>query len=127
LDAPVSDSQRNRLDRWFGPDNHEEDDPRKTSYLPRGGFGPWCVAQKFAPEYLYMVAEFGTYGNIPMLAGLRQGNRADHRGQPGDKYAERAKERLRELFCPTSPAWRAKVLSEGMELVRRAAAGLAAS
>jgi hypothetical protein len=125
LDAPVSDSQRDRMDRWFGPGTHEEDDPRKTSYLPRGGFGPWCVAQKFAPEYLYMVAEFGTHGNIPMLAGLRQENRAVHWGRPADKYAERAKARLRELFCPPSPPWRAKVLSQGVELVRRAAAGLA--
>src|SRR5258708_7867475 len=55
LDAPVTGLQRDRLDRWFGPGTHEEDDPRKMSYLPRGGFGPWCVAQGFAPDYLYMV------------------------------------------------------------------------
>jgi hypothetical protein len=127
LDAPVSASQLARLDRWFGPDAHEEDDPRKTSYLPRGGFGPWCVARKLAPEYLYAVAEFGTYGNIPMLAGLRQENRAVHWGRPGDRNAERAKARLRELFCPASPAWRSRVLAQGVDVIRRAAGGLAAS
>jgi len=41
-----------------------------------------------------MVAEFGTFGNIPMLAGLRAENRAVHWGKPGEKYAERAKARL---------------------------------
>jgi hypothetical protein len=125
LDSPVTDRQRDRMDRWFGPDAHEEDDPRKTSYLPRGGFGPWCVAQKLAPEYLYTVAEFGTYGNIPMLAGLRQENRAVHWARPGDPNADWAKARLRELFCPASPTWRSRVLADGVELVRQAAAGLA--
>lgn len=127
LDAPVSDCQRERMDRWFGPGTHEEDDPTKTSYLPRGGFGPWCVAQKFAPEYLYTVAEFGTFGNIPMLAGLRRENRAAHWGQPGERNSERARKRLRELFVPPDPRWRARVLVQGLDLVMRAANGLAGS
>ena len=127
LDAPVSDVQRQRMDRWFGPGTHEEDDPQKTSYLPRGGFGPWCVARRFAPEYLYMVAEFGTFGNIPMLAGLRQENRAVHWGQPGERNTERARQRLRELFVPPDRRWRAHVLSQGLDLVMRAARGLAES
>lgn len=127
LDAPVSAGQLARLDGWFGPDAHEEDDPRKTSYTPRGGFGPWCVARRLAPEYLYAVAEFGTHGNIPMLAGLRQENRAVHWGRPGDRYADRARARLRELFCPSSPTWRSQVLAQGVDVVRRAANGLAAA
>jgi Protein of unknown function (DUF2817) len=126
LDAPVTAQQLRRLDDWFGPDTYEEDDPRKTSYLPRGGLGKWCVAQQFAPEYLYLVAEFGTFGNIPMLAGLRQENRAVHWGRPGHRFAERAKARLRELFCPTSSKWRKRVLNDGVALVHRAARGLAA-
>jgi hypothetical protein len=127
LDAPVTNHQRDRLDRWFGPDTHEEDDPAKTSYLPRGGFGPWCVAQHFAPEYLYTVAEFGTFGNIKMLAGLRRENRAAHWGKPGERNTERAKARLRELFVPPDPTWRERVLRQGVELVMRAAGGLAES
>jgi hypothetical protein len=127
LDAPVSDRQLARLDRWFGPGTHEEDDPTKTSYRPRGGFGPWCVAQKVAPDYLYMVAEFGTFGNIPMLAGLRAENRAVHWGTPGERWTERAKARLRDLFVPASPEWRGWVLPQGVELVRVAAKGLGAA
>jgi hypothetical protein len=85
------------------------------------------VAQQVAPEYLYMVAEFGTFGNIPMLAGLRAENRAAHWGQPGERFTEKAKARLRELFVPSSPDWRATVLAQGVELVTRAGKGLAAS
>jgi hypothetical protein len=124
LDAPVTDRQRERLDRWFGTGTHEEDDPTKTSYRPRGGFGPWCVAQAFAPEYLYMVAEFGTYGNIRMLGGLRAENRAVHWGTPGDPASERARAEFRNLFVPPSPAWRSRVVAQAVELVMRGAAGL---
>ncbi len=126
LDAPVSDRQRDRMDRWFGPGTHEEDDPRKTSYVPRGGFGPWCVTQKFAPEYLYSVVEFGTYGLIKMLAGLRQENRSVHWGRPGHRWSDRARARLRRLFCPESPEWRRLVVAQGINVVQRGAAGLAA-
>ena len=124
LDTPVTDRQLARLDGWFGPGTHEEDHPTRTSYRARGGFGPWCVAQGFAPEYLYMTAEFGTFGNIPMLAGLRQENRAFHWGKPGGRFTERARARFRELFIPSSPAWRERVLTQGVELVWRAAKGL---
>jgi hypothetical protein len=127
LDAPVSAEHLRRLDDWFGPDTYEEDDPRKTSYLPRGGLGKWCVAQQFAPAYLYLVVEFGTFSNIPMLAGLRQENRAVHWGRGGQRFTERARERLRELFCPQSPTWRTRVLADGVALVLRSARGLGTS
>lgn len=125
LDAPVTATTRARMDAWFGPGTYEEDNPNGVAYLPRGGFGPWCVAQAVAADYLYMVAEFGTYGHVPMLAGLRAENRAHHWGRPGDPHVERAKARLRELFCPAAPAWRANSLAQGVDLVHRAVAGLA--
>jgi hypothetical protein len=125
LDSPVSAAHFARMDEWFGPGTYEEDNPNGVAYLPRGGFGPWCVAQGVAADYLYMVAEFGTYGNVPMLAGLRAENRAHHWGRARDPFVERAKARLRELFCPASPDWRARVLAQGVDLVRRAASGLA--
>jgi hypothetical protein len=126
LDAPVSGAQRRRLDKWFGRDAYEEDDPRGVAYLPRGSFGPWCIAQGFADDYTYLVAEFGTFGIVRMLTGIRAENQAHHWGRAGDAHFERAKSRLRELFCPLSPEWRTKVLARGVDLVGRAAAGLAA-
>jgi len=125
LDSPVPAAHRKQMDEWFGPGTHEEDNPNGVAYLPRGGFGPWCVAQGVATDYLYMVAEFGTYSNVPMLAGMRAENRAHHWGRPGEPVVERARARMRELFCPASAEWRARVLAQGVELVRRAATGLA--
>ena len=125
LDAPVTSEQLGRMDRWFGPENYEQDDPNGVAYLPRGSFGPWCLAQGLAPDYLYAVAEFATYGHVRMLGGLRQENRAHHWGQPGNANSERAKAWLKELFCPTDPAWRELVLKQGLQLVEQAATGLA--
>jgi Protein of unknown function (DUF2817) len=125
LDAPLTLDQRARLDEWYGPDSYEQDNPNGVAYLPRGSFGPWCVAQELADDYLYLVAEFGTYGVVRMLSGLRAENQAHHWGKPGDPNTERAKAGLRELFCPASPEWRARALSQGLQLVERAAVGLA--
>jgi hypothetical protein len=125
LDAPTTVEQRSRLDRWFGPDTHEEDDPNGVAYLPRGSFGPWCVAQNLAPDYLYAVAEFGTYGSVAMMSGIRAENQAHHWGRPNGSRERRARARLSELFCPASEHWRRRALAQGLELVQRAASGLA--
>lgn len=123
LDAPVTAAQRARLDRWYGPGNYEEDDPRGVGYLPRGSFGPWCVAQGLAPDYLYMVAEFGTHGPVVMLGAMRAENQAHHWGQPTGAHAW-ARARLRDVFCPPSLAWRSRALATGVGLAERALAGL---
>jgi hypothetical protein len=125
LDAPTTPEQRARLDRWFGPGSHEDDNPNGVAYLPRGSFGPWCVAQQLAPDYLYAVAEFGTYGTVAMMTGIRAENQAHHWGRPGGMAERRARERLAELFCPSDPNWRRRVLTQGVDLVSRAVAGLA--
>jgi Protein of unknown function (DUF2817) len=124
LDAPVTTEQLVRMDRWFGPENYEKDDPNGVAYLPRGSFGPWCQAQGITQDYLYAVAEFATYGHVKMLGGLRQENRAHHWGQPGNANTERAKALLKELFCPVDPGWRKHVLDQGLRIVEQAATGL---
>ncbi|HZM59151.1 MAG TPA: hypothetical protein VFB85_05125, partial [Vicinamibacterales bacterium] len=59
-----------------------------------------------------------------MLAGLRAENQAHHWGTPVSPEARRAKERLKELFCPADEDWRSKVLVHGLTLARRALQGL---
>lgn len=125
LDIPLSPHLTERMDRWFGVGTYEEDNPNGVAYLPRGSFGRWCVAQQLADEYLYLVAEFGTFGSVPMMAGVRAENQAHHWGRPDGANEMVAKARLKELFCPSDPAWRQRVLNQGLELVQRAAAGLA--
>ncbi|HLW68054.1 MAG TPA: M14 family metallopeptidase [Gemmataceae bacterium] len=121
-DYKVSAAQHERLIRWFG--EYEANDPKKTAYQPRGSFGQWCVAQNLDRTYVSACAEFGTYGNLAVLAGLRAENQAHHWAPANPHCCARAKERLRELFCPVSGEWRSRVVANSMDLVNRAVNGL---
>jgi hypothetical protein len=122
-DEAPSSEQRDWLSRTFGAGVWEAADSQGTAYQARGSFGRWCQAQDFAPGYLFAFAEFGTYGNLRVLAGLRTENQAQHWGRPDDPATPRAKAELRELFCPASGRWRARSLAQGIALVEKALAG----
>ena len=77
-------------------------------------------------DYLYSAAEFGTYPPTTMLAGLRAENQAHHWGERDDPATDRAKQRLVELFCPRSDAWRTRVLEHSRRLIAQALDGLGA-
>ncbi len=123
-DDTPSPAQRDWIARTFGPEAHDEGDSRDVAYQARGSLGRWCRARKFAPEYLLAIAEFGTYGNLRVLAGLRAENQAHHWGRAQDRGTLRAKARLRDLFCPASTQWRTRALAQGTELVEKAIAGM---
>ena len=124
IDHPLGARQREMLVRWFGSGSFEEHSPKGVAYQARGSFGQWCIAQNFAPDYLFAFAEFGTYGNLSVLSGLRAENQAHHWGRPDDPATIRAKRRLRDLFYPESDAWRSRTLADGIDLVERAGRGL---
>jgi hypothetical protein len=124
IDYPLGQRQRGWLTRWFGADSFEASDSSGIAYDVRGGFGQWCMSRGLAPDYLFACAEFGTYGPVQVLAGLRAENQAHHWGTPSAASTIRAKERLKELFCPASDAWRSLVVERGLELVSRAQRGL---
>jgi hypothetical protein len=124
LDYPPGTTQRRWLVDWFGPDSFEACDASGISYEARGGFGRWCVSSRFATDYLFACAEFGTYGPLRVLAGLRAENQAHHWGNPTDASTIRARGRLCELFCPASPRWRSQSVERALTLVQRAEQGL---
>lgn len=126
IDQPLSDAQLNFLTTNFGPDAVVPLESDDADYQPRGGFGNWCPAQGFAEDYLFACAEVGTYHPLRVLGGLRAENRAHHWSDSVEQI-QRAKASLRELFCPASDSWRSQALSNGCQLVRRAARALAAS
>lgn len=95
-----------------------------SAYTSIGSLGQWCVARGFAPDYRFAFAEFGTYGNLSILAALRAENQARHWLPRGDPAEVRAVDRLRACFCPPAPAWRARAVADGVALVSRAARGL---
>jgi hypothetical protein len=120
IDFALTDKQRTRLTRWFGPDSFEICDPKLISYHVRGGFDRWCTQRIPDCDYLHLCAEFGTYGPLAVLGGLRAENQAHHWGQPADPATLRTKERLKELFCPASPRWRGRSFGIGVDLVNKA-------
>ena len=124
MDYPLAERQRGWLTRWFGADSFMEHDVGTRHYSARGGFGQWCVSRGLAHDYLFACAEFGSYGAVQVLAGLRAENQAHHWGTPQAASTHWAKERLKELFCPASNAWRSQVVERGLELVNRAQRGL---
>ncbi len=124
IDYPLSTSSRAHLTNWFGADSFEACDSDGVSYDARGGLGRWCVSRHLAAEYLFACAEFGTFGPVQVLAGLRAENQAHHWGTLGAEPTLRAKQRLKELFCPSDESWRMKVLNQSLQLVTQATNGL---
>lgn len=124
VDYPFNETQRGWLTDWFGTDSFEACDSTGISYDARGGFGRWCVSRGLAPHYLFACAEFGTYGSVQVLSGLRAENQAHHWGTRNAASTIRAKQRLTELFCPASSIWRSQAVELGRALVGRAQKGL---
>lgn len=135
LDAPISAEQRLALTMWCGRDalveiSRDAQTPASSrvqrashaDYAVRGGMGRW--AARLAADYVTLVAEFGTYHPLRVLAGLRAENHAHHWSQPEAVPTQRAKARLTELFCPAPPQWRLAVLAQAVDLVHRALAAL---
>ncbi len=121
---PFRGEQRAKLTNWFGADSFEACDSKGIAFDPRGDFGRWCVAGSPQRDYLFATVEFGTYSPLRVLAGLRAENQVHHWGKPGDHSTVRAKERVKELFCPASSKWRTRVVEQSCRIVRQAVDGL---
>jgi Protein of unknown function (DUF2817) len=124
IDYSLNARQREWIERWLGSASYEETGAGELAYRAAGSLGQWCLTRAFAPEYLFAFAEFGTYGHLRVLAGLRAENQAHHWGERNEARTVRAKQRLRELFCPASTKWRSRVLAQGIALVQSAVNGL---
>jgi hypothetical protein len=123
LDAPITAEQRLALNMWCGKDALvETGSDARAAYVVRGGMGRWAAT--LAADYTLLVAEFGTYHPLRVLAGLRAENHAHHCSTPESAATQRARARLAELFCPASPQWRNSVLTQAVDLVHRALAAL---
>jgi hypothetical protein len=128
LDAEVTESRLEWLRAHFDPPGIEDligdTATRNVAYQTRGSLGKWCQAKMSPCDYLFLGAEFGTYGAVKVLAGLRAENQAHHWGQPQATSTKRAKQQLQELFFPASSTWQQRTLAQGTELVMKAAQAL---
>jgi predicted deacylase len=121
LDDDVSESQFAELAGRFGAESLQRSHVDGVAYRARGTLGPWCRQLLAGCNYRYLCAEFGTYGPLRMLAGLRAENAATQWAGEDSFAVERARRRLRELFCPPSSAWWSATLKAGLELIEKAA------
>jgi hypothetical protein len=115
VDQALSEEQRRQLNGTFG-DRWEKSGRVAIAYQARGSMGNWCAQVLKGTDYLHACAEFGTYGNIKVCASLRAENQAHHWGRPEDTASLRAKQELKEAFCPKSEAWREVVLQDALRL-----------
>jgi len=124
LDESMPAEGQRRMADWFGSDAIQPSRSDGVAYAARGSLGPWCAALLGGIEYRYACAEFGTYGPLRMLAGLRAENQATHWADPKAVITMETRRRLRDLFCPQSAAWWKQTMPAAVQLVHQAAAGL---
>jgi hypothetical protein len=124
VDYPMSAEVRAWAQRAF-PTEIEDVTAGGSGYRAVGSLAQWCVSRALAPLFFFAFAEFGTYGGITVLSGLRRENQAHYWTPPGDRRVAQAKARLRELFCPASPEWRSRVVAQSHALISAACQALA--
>jgi hypothetical protein len=116
LDVPLTSAQRERLTTYYGKSGFDECDDRSIAYEARGGFGPWCVAQGWAEDYLFACAEFGTHGPLRVLSALRTENQANWHTPAASPTLSRSRQSLLEAFCPADSEWRERTVGDGVQL-----------
>lgn len=122
VDRPARDPRVVELGKRFGAAHVEAFDPRGVLYEIRGALGPWLEQLVPSVQYDCLLAEFGTYGALPVLAALRAENRAHHHAPDHEALREQTKRRLLEAFCPVAERWRRLVLARALEVLRQATA-----
>ena len=109
------------LAQIFGRQNISLPESKDLEYAAQGSIGAWCH-HTAGIRYLTAGPEYGTYPPLTMLAGLREDNAARRHLAYDHPRRVQARERLRELFCPASPAWRHWAIRHGADLIHKALA-----
>ncbi len=104
------------IGRRFGASEVEPWSSGHTSYAIRGGLGGWCKS-RFGQSYDVLAAEFGTVPALQVIRALRIENQATFGCPPGSPQISRARERLKDVFCPRDPAWRNAVIPMAVKVV----------
>lgn len=126
VEERLSDHDRAGFAATYGADKLREPDHAKKDYQVRGDIGRWCqhLMRNHRPDahYLSACAEFGTYPPLNVVIGLREENLTRQYLAADHPRRRRARQRLRELFCPGSPRWQRWAIPEGADLITKAAA-----
>ena len=127
----ITEASHSEHSAWYGDTFGAEcvepfAQPGGTAYKVLGSLGEWMQSHYSAREYRFVGAEFGTYDAIRVLGAIRAENRAHHYCSLSSPLYLRAKEELKECFCPESPSWRRKVVESGLRIVNQGIQALSA-
>ncbi|WP_197440912.1 M14 family metallopeptidase [Thalassoglobus neptunius] len=89
----------------------------KMAYQAKGNFNRWI--RHHAPMVTSVCLEYGTFPPVKVLSALRAENAAHHWGEPDSNPFTEAKNRLKEVFFPSSRSWRSRVYNESKSLFER--------
>ena len=119
-----SDSDAQGLAKGLGlpltTDNRQSD---VMGYQHQGGH--YNIYRQLLPEAraTCITQEFGTYRELCLLKALRAENQHHHHGD--GRLDHWSKTKLKALFCPDDERWRNQVVTQGVDLIHRAAQLLA--
>jgi predicted deacylase len=120
MDTVVTPAELQKLQACFGAEAILAVDGGKKQYQVRGNIGQWCRQLLQPHNYNYFCTEFGTYSFAKVLIMLRQENYVHHHLTTTDPVYLATKERMKEIFCPSSEQWRSQVIVKSMEIIAQA-------
>ncbi|MBN2800625.1 MAG: DUF2817 domain-containing protein [Deltaproteobacteria bacterium] len=119
VDAPPDSEDARWAVEQFGARHVQLWSAKGVSYRVRGGLGPWCQATLPRARYQLLSPEFGTYPLLQVVSALRTENQTWHWAGKDSAEALAARERLKEVFAPRDPRWRADAVTQGVALASR--------
>jgi len=88
-----------------------------------GSYVDWVGAVCDVQTYYPIIFEFGTLNSQKTLGSIRSlhnmilENQGFHHGYKNDRTAEKIKLQFREMYYPSSPEWRTKVIVDSREVL----------
>ncbi len=125
IDLPANGARVAQLAREFPGSVVQGLDPTGVLYEIRGVLGTWLSQLVPAVQYDCLLAEFGTYPALNVLAALRYENRVHHYAASDPALRQKARARTLEAFCPRANGWRRTVIARAMGAIGEAATALA--
>jgi hypothetical protein len=124
VDLPAEHPRVVGLRREFGADSVQGFDTKGVLYEIRGGLGRWLEQLFPHTQYDTLLAEFGTFPSLRVIAAMRAENRAHHHGGRRPRLLAKTRAELREVFAPSSSAWRRAVVARGVHIAEQALSAL---
>ena len=123
-DRDLNEIAWERLAQTFGRAHVQSLHEEGVLYQIRGEFTAGC--KRLFPHITYdpILAEFGTYPPLKVLAALRRENQATHVCASDDPRLRDARLHLKEMFAPARATWRRRVVQRGVHIVDQALSAL---